>query len=154
MFHPNLEREHSGGGQGPPTSLPLPPPSREDWRLDCYLKYPHAAKALYIHKYPCLLRDLNPVPTAQQSASLATIPDGRRLNSCVLKLSVLVIVYFFVFENFLACISRETPLSIDRGCGNQMVKVSDRGRPCHEFEPSTTKDPPCRAAMHVKSDES
>ncbi|GFX12349.1 hypothetical protein TNCV_63951 [Trichonephila clavipes] len=22
---------------------------------------------------------------------------------------------------------------------------------CHEFEPSTTKDPPCRAAMHVKS---
>ncbi|GFW60609.1 kinesin-like protein KIF11 [Trichonephila clavipes] len=30
-------------------------------------------------------------------------------------------------------------------------KVSDRGMPCHEFEPSTTKDPPCRAAMHVKS---
>ncbi|GFU13099.1 RNase H domain-containing protein [Trichonephila clavipes] len=27
------------------------------------------------------------------------------------------------------------------------VKVSDRGLPCHEFEPSTTKDPPCRAAM-------
>ncbi|GFV10324.1 hypothetical protein TNCV_3751911 [Trichonephila clavipes] len=23
--------------------------------------------------------------------------------------------------------------------------------PCHEFEPRTTKDPPCRAAMHVKS---
>ncbi|GFU55681.1 hypothetical protein TNCV_1649901 [Trichonephila clavipes] len=22
---------------------------------------------------------------------------------------------------------------------------------CHEFKPSTTKDPPCRAAMHVKS---
>ncbi|GFV06147.1 hypothetical protein TNCV_650031 [Trichonephila clavipes] len=22
---------------------------------------------------------------------------------------------------------------------------------CHEFDPSTTKDPPCRAAMHVKS---
>ncbi|GFX06926.1 hypothetical protein TNCV_1202411 [Trichonephila clavipes] len=32
--------------------------------------------------------------------------------------------------------------------------VSDRGLPCHEFEPSTTKDPPCRAAMHVKSVES
>ncbi|GFU18458.1 hypothetical protein TNCV_3787601 [Trichonephila clavipes] len=29
--------------------------------------------------------------------------------------------------------------------------VSDRGLPGHEFEPSTTKDPPCRAAMHVKS---
>ncbi|GFS97289.1 hypothetical protein TNCV_1824551 [Trichonephila clavipes] len=25
---------------------------------------------------------------------------------------------------------------------------------CHEFEPSTTKDPSCRAAMHVKSVES
>ncbi|GFV66828.1 hypothetical protein TNCV_2901851 [Trichonephila clavipes] len=25
---------------------------------------------------------------------------------------------------------------------------------CHEFEPSTTKDPPCRGEMHVKSVES
>ncbi|GFW90872.1 hypothetical protein TNCV_2418651 [Trichonephila clavipes] len=25
---------------------------------------------------------------------------------------------------------------------------------CHEFEPSTTEDPPCRGAMHVKSVES
>ncbi|GFV80429.1 neur_chan_LBD domain-containing protein [Trichonephila clavipes] len=32
--------------------------------------------------------------------------------------------------------------------------VSDRGLPGHEFDPSTTKDPPCRAAMHVKSVES
>ncbi|GFT54578.1 hypothetical protein TNCV_344631 [Trichonephila clavipes] len=38
--------------------------------------------------------------------------------------------------------------------GSLMVWVSDRGLPCHEFEPSTTKDPPCRAAMHVKSVES
>ncbi|GFV71081.1 hypothetical protein TNCV_1662391 [Trichonephila clavipes] len=38
-----------------------------------------------------------------------------------------------------------------RGHGSQVVKVSDRGGPCHEFEPSTTKDPPCRGAMHVKS---
>ncbi|GFW22329.1 hypothetical protein TNCV_1430831 [Trichonephila clavipes] len=30
----------------------------------------------------------------------------------------------------------------------------DRGLPCHEFEPSTTKYPPCRVAMHVKSVES
>ncbi|GFX23865.1 hypothetical protein TNCV_1788961 [Trichonephila clavipes] len=28
-----------------------------------------------------------------------------------------------------------------------MVKVLDRGWPCHEFEPSTTKYPPCRGAM-------
>ncbi|GFV92537.1 hypothetical protein TNCV_1744421 [Trichonephila clavipes] len=38
--------------------------------------------------------------------------------------------------------------------GSRVVKVSDRGWLCHEFEPSTTKDPPCRAAMHTKSDES
>ncbi|GFV78367.1 hypothetical protein TNCV_95241 [Trichonephila clavipes] len=41
-----------------------------------------------------------------------------------------------------------------KGCGSRMVKVSDRSWPCHEFEPSTTKDPPCRAAIHVKSVES
>ncbi|GFW33668.1 ATP-dependent DNA helicase [Trichonephila clavipes] len=28
------------------------------------------------------------------------------------------------------------------GRGSQVVLVSDRGLPCHEFEPSTTKDPP------------
>ncbi|GFV82934.1 hypothetical protein TNCV_1179491 [Trichonephila clavipes] len=32
--------------------------------------------------------------------------------------------------------------------------ISDRGLPCHEFEPSTTKVLACRAAMHVKSIES
>ncbi|GFU70241.1 hypothetical protein TNCV_903831 [Trichonephila clavipes] len=37
------------------------------------------------------------------------------------------------------------------GRGSRVVRVSDRGWPCHEFEPGTTKDPPCRAAMHVKS---
>ncbi|GFV99117.1 hypothetical protein TNCV_1510931 [Trichonephila clavipes] len=31
---------------------------------------------------------------------------------------------------------------------------SDRGWLCHEFEPSTTKDMSCRAAMHAKSVES
>ncbi|GFT97391.1 hypothetical protein TNCV_4838181 [Trichonephila clavipes] len=40
------------------------------------------------------------------------------------------------------------------GRGSRVVRVSDRGLPCHEFEPSTTKDPPCRAAMHAKSAES
>ncbi|GFV50936.1 hypothetical protein TNCV_301971, partial [Trichonephila clavipes] len=40
------------------------------------------------------------------------------------------------------------------GRGSRVVKVSDRGLPCHEFEPSTTKDPPSRAAMHAKSVES
>ncbi|GFW54034.1 hypothetical protein TNCV_3828421 [Trichonephila clavipes] len=42
-------------------------------------RVPHAAKALYIYKHPCLLRDSNPVPTTSQSASLTTIPDGRQI---------------------------------------------------------------------------
>ncbi|GFY10345.1 hypothetical protein TNCV_2630221 [Trichonephila clavipes] len=42
--NPNFEGEHPGNGQGPPDSLPLPPTSREDLRLDGYLKNPHAAK--------------------------------------------------------------------------------------------------------------
>ncbi|GFU70165.1 hypothetical protein TNCV_5057591 [Trichonephila clavipes] len=40
------------------------------------------------------------------------------------------------------------------GRGSRVVKVSDRGWSCHDFEPSTTKDPSCRAAMHGKSVES
>ncbi|GFS95113.1 uncharacterized protein TNCV_2704681 [Trichonephila clavipes] len=41
--------------------------SREDLLLDGYLECPHATKALYIYKHPCLLWDSNPDPTAQQS---------------------------------------------------------------------------------------
>ncbi|GFV82953.1 hypothetical protein TNCV_1179681 [Trichonephila clavipes] len=40
------------------------------------------------------------------------------------------------------------------GNGGRVVKISNCGWPCHEFESSTTKDPPCRAAMYVKSVES
>ncbi|GFY20686.1 hypothetical protein TNCV_1119201 [Trichonephila clavipes] len=36
------------------------------------------------------------------------------------------------------------------GRGSRVVKVSDHSWPCQEFEPSTTKDPPCRGAMRVK----
>ncbi|GFY16593.1 uncharacterized protein TNCV_2787201 [Trichonephila clavipes] len=80
IFFLLAEGEHNGGGQGPPISLPLPKTSREDLRLDGYLKYPYAVKTLYIYKHPCLLRDSNPTPTAQQSASLTTILDGRLLR--------------------------------------------------------------------------
>ncbi|GFV07231.1 hypothetical protein TNCV_1312291 [Trichonephila clavipes] len=38
--------------------------------------------------------------------------------------------------------------------GSRVVWVSNRSLPSYEFEPSTTKDPPCRAVMHVKSVES
>ncbi|GFV37484.1 hypothetical protein TNCV_5101881 [Trichonephila clavipes] len=40
------------------------------------------------------------------------------------------------------------------GRGSRVVWVSDRGWLCHEFEPITGKDPPCRAEMHAKSIES
>ncbi|GFS65228.1 hypothetical protein TNCV_2450861 [Trichonephila clavipes] len=45
-------------------------------------------------------------------------------------------------------------IAVVAGDIQEMPEVSDLGLPCHEFEPSTTKDPPCRAAMHVKSVES
>ncbi|GFV29331.1 DDE_3 domain-containing protein [Trichonephila clavipes] len=38
-FHLSLEGEHPGGSQGTPTSLSLPPTSREDLRLEGYSKY-------------------------------------------------------------------------------------------------------------------
>ncbi|GFT83591.1 uncharacterized protein TNCV_4866461 [Trichonephila clavipes] len=63
---PQFRGRKPWGGQRPVTSLSLPPSTREDLWLDGYLEYPHAAKALYIYKHPCLLRDSNPVPTAQQ----------------------------------------------------------------------------------------
>ncbi|GFV32381.1 hypothetical protein TNCV_1676671 [Trichonephila clavipes] len=34
---------------------------------------------------------------------------------------------------------------------SSVVKVTDSWLACHEFEPSTTDDPPCRGAMSVKS---
>ncbi|GFV38201.1 hypothetical protein TNCV_4791871 [Trichonephila clavipes] len=35
------------------------------------------------------------------------------------------------------------------GRGSRVVKVSDRGLPCHELEPNISKEPPCRAAIHI-----
>ncbi|GFV13911.1 hypothetical protein TNCV_523881 [Trichonephila clavipes] len=40
------------------------------------------------------------------------------------------------------------PLKV-RGRGSRVVKVSDRGWPCHEFGPSTTKDPPCTCVVYT-----
>ncbi|GFS79211.1 uncharacterized protein TNCV_4408991 [Trichonephila clavipes] len=74
-----FSRRNPGGIQGPPTSLPVPLTSLEDLQLDGYFKYPYAAKALCIKKHPCLLRDSNPGQTAPYSASLTTIPGGRRI---------------------------------------------------------------------------
>ncbi|GFV92313.1 uncharacterized protein TNCV_3949231 [Trichonephila clavipes] len=44
--------------------------------------------------------------------------------------------------------------STQSGRGSQVAKVSDHDWPCHEFEPSTTKESPCRGVIHVKFVES
>ncbi|GFY35674.1 hypothetical protein TNCV_2619661 [Trichonephila clavipes] len=46
------------------------------------------------------------------------------------------------------------PHTSRKGRGSRVVKVTDRSLPRQEFEPSTSKDPPCRAMMHAKSVES
>ncbi|GFX08533.1 uncharacterized protein TNCV_4170321 [Trichonephila clavipes] len=86
---PLLRKNTPGGGQGPSTSLFLPPTSPEDLRLDGYLEYNRAAKALYIYKHPCLLRDSNPGPTAQQPASLYRM-GGYNVLYTLLQLQVLL----------------------------------------------------------------
>ncbi|GFT19198.1 uncharacterized protein TNCV_303261 [Trichonephila clavipes] len=78
---PQFRGRKPWGGLGPPTSFPFPPTTREDLWQDGYLEYPHAAKALYIYKHPCLLLDSNPVPTAPQSSSLTAVSVGRHLIS-------------------------------------------------------------------------
>ncbi|GFX45852.1 hypothetical protein TNCV_934911 [Trichonephila clavipes] len=63
-FHRNFEEGH------------LPPTSQQDLRLGGYFNILNAAEALYICKHQCLLRDPNPSPAVQQSASLTTIVVG------------------------------------------------------------------------------
>ncbi|GFU73553.1 hypothetical protein TNCV_3359931 [Trichonephila clavipes] len=45
--------------------------SQRHLRLNGYLEYPYATKALYVYKHPRLLWDSNPDPTARHSASFA-----------------------------------------------------------------------------------
>ncbi|GFU45427.1 hypothetical protein TNCV_3625551 [Trichonephila clavipes] len=50
----------------------------------------------------------------------------------------------------------ELPVSViheqfdSSGRGSLMVQVTDSYTVCLEFKPTTTEDPPCREAMHVK----
>ncbi|GFX22021.1 hypothetical protein TNCV_2429271 [Trichonephila clavipes] len=60
--HPNFEGALPGGDQGSQTSLPPPPISRVNLRLDGYLEYTDAAKTLYIYKHPCLPPGFEPRP--------------------------------------------------------------------------------------------
>ncbi|GFV01710.1 hypothetical protein TNCV_2774061 [Trichonephila clavipes] len=58
---------------------------------DGYLEYLRATKGLYIYKHPCHLWESSSDLRAQQSASLATVPDGwlsstvRESNECAKK---------------------------------------------------------------------
>ncbi|GFS63159.1 hypothetical protein TNCV_1496091 [Trichonephila clavipes] len=64
-FHPNFGEELLAGDQGSPTSLPLPPTSREDLWLDGYLEYPNVAKALHLQvSMPSPEFELKPIGTA------------------------------------------------------------------------------------------
>ncbi|GFS65928.1 hypothetical protein TNCV_2509791 [Trichonephila clavipes] len=76
-FHTSFEGEQPGGGHR--VSYPSYPSTNPRRGLAAVplFRVPPAEKALYICKHPCLLRDSNPGPTVQQSASLTTIPDGR-----------------------------------------------------------------------------
>ncbi|GFW34919.1 hypothetical protein TNCV_978571 [Trichonephila clavipes] len=47
--------------------------------------------------------------------------------------------------------SSSTLLNEDKGCGSPVVKVSDHGRHVMSSSPVLLKDPPYRAAMHIKS---
>ncbi|GFX85043.1 attractin-like protein 1 [Trichonephila clavipes] len=71
------ERGNTGGGQRPPTSLPLPLTSEEDLLLNgFYCDTPCCEGNMHIYKHPFLLQDSNPGPTAPQSALLTTILHG------------------------------------------------------------------------------
>ncbi|GFT58296.1 hypothetical protein TNCV_2118111 [Trichonephila clavipes] len=75
-FSPNFKGEYPKCIQASPISLPLPPTSREDLGIYAYLECSHVTEVQLIYN-PCLLWDLNPGTTAQQSVSPTTIPDGR-----------------------------------------------------------------------------
>ncbi|GFX99781.1 hypothetical protein TNCV_258201 [Trichonephila clavipes] len=98
------ENKHPGGGQGPATSLLLPPTSREDMLLDGYLEYPHVARALFKHLQTCLHRDSNQSPTVQQSISFKSrLSFGQKCFSrdSLGGGTLAVISIFFVFQLFV-----------------------------------------------------
>ncbi|GFW85724.1 hypothetical protein TNCV_853731 [Trichonephila clavipes] len=57
--------------------LPLPPTSLGDLRIDEYLEWHYAAKALHLQKRLYLFQDSNLVATTRYSLALAIISSGR-----------------------------------------------------------------------------
>ncbi|GFS84790.1 hypothetical protein TNCV_2956861 [Trichonephila clavipes] len=81
-FHTNLEENIKG--QGPPKpSINLTRGLAAQW---LFRVAPCCKGTIYINKHPCLLRESNLGPTAQQSESLTTIPDGRTRGISISKL--------------------------------------------------------------------
>ncbi|GFW41247.1 hypothetical protein TNCV_1002401 [Trichonephila clavipes] len=54
-------------------------------------------------------------------------------------------------SNTLSQILYQIHFQIRCGHGSLVVRVTESGRECREFEPSTAEDPPCMEAMHAKS---
>ncbi|GFT43754.1 hypothetical protein TNCV_4464271 [Trichonephila clavipes] len=50
--------------------------------------------------------------------------------------------------------AHRVPIRMPVGHGRLVVKVTYSWQACREFESSTSEEPPCRGAMHVKSVES
>ncbi|GFW31559.1 hypothetical protein TNCV_4419941 [Trichonephila clavipes] len=78
-FHPNFQ----GGGQWPPTSLPLPPTKREDLRLDGYLE--HAFVAWVCSKQPSICKSSREDGKRRRETPdhpQATANDRRHLALC------------------------------------------------------------------------
>ncbi|GFS70654.1 hypothetical protein TNCV_520591 [Trichonephila clavipes] len=59
-----FEAEHHGRGQGPPTTVPIPPTKQKEYRLNEYLVGLRATLALNIYKQACLPEDSNSDPKA------------------------------------------------------------------------------------------
>ncbi|GFU82653.1 hypothetical protein TNCV_2306971 [Trichonephila clavipes] len=71
-FYINFEGEYPRGCCILFSLFPFHQPHQRTWGLTNILECTNATKALPIYKHPCLIRDSNPSPTAQQSASLTT----------------------------------------------------------------------------------
>ncbi|GFX21238.1 hypothetical protein TNCV_2251861 [Trichonephila clavipes] len=86
------------GSQRPPTSLPLPPTTREDLQLDDSLEFTLAAKALHMCKQLRLLSDSNPtlLHISQRRKPLYRTVDASRYKSAYENLDSILSILGFV----------------------------------------------------------
>ncbi|GFX08340.1 hypothetical protein TNCV_3268291 [Trichonephila clavipes] len=70
-------REYPGGDQEPPTSLPLPPTSSMDLRLDGYLEYLQCRKDTIQLQTSITSPEFEPRPYDKAVSVASIIPNGR-----------------------------------------------------------------------------